>query len=101
MEIKHYSRSREQDKILAIYEVEKKNEMETINEDEDVAIDVSTQDKKAGATLKDSSVDIDDWKLLEANNEVLEFTTNCSNCNAPCFTNMKVMSKWRNYFIHN
>lgn len=31
--------------------------------------------------------------------EVLQFTTNCPECNAPCFTNMKVTSKSIFYYI--
>jgi zinc finger protein len=84
IEVKHFTRSREEDKLLAIYETEEdKKEITSSNTAN------PTQSNKL-STLPEE--DIDDWKKLEANNEVLEFTTNCSNCNAPCFTNMKVMS---------
>lgn len=34
----------------------------------------------------------DDWKLEELHGEVLQFQTNCPECNVPCETNMKVTS---------
>ena len=36
-----------------------------------------------------------------AKDEVLQFNTNCPNCNSPCFTNMKVTSKQCLIFMSN
>ena len=60
MEITYFNRSREEDRLLAIYD--------------------STEEKTE-----------DNSNLKE---EVLQFPTNCPNCGAPAFTNMKVTRKW-------
>lgn len=61
IEICYYGRSREEERLLCIYQTE---------DDEESAASATEE-----ANLK---------------NEVLQFSTNCPNCNVPVSTNMKV-----------
>ncbi|KAJ6640698.1 Zinc finger protein [Pseudolycoriella hygida] len=60
----HFVRTKEQDRLLGIYEPEKESVLQPIAEDS--------------------------WPLEELHGEVLTFPTLCHTCKAPCETNMKV-----------
>ena len=62
MEISHFNRSQEEDRLLGIYD-------SNLNTEEN---------EEQSTNLKE---------------EVLQFPTNCPNCGAPAFTNMKVTRK--------
>nr|CAG4643983.1 EOG090X06TU [Lepidurus arcticus] len=68
MNITHYIRSQEQDHSLGIYSAQEIAANDAINEENE-------EEDLSGEKLE---------------NEVLHFGTNCSNCNAPCETNMKM-----------
>lgn len=69
VETRQFVRTREQDRVLGIYEEE------TTSAGGDTGIHAA-----------------DPFTLEHLHGEVLQFNTNCSNCNAPCDTNMKVTS---------
>lgn len=62
----HFVRTRDQDRLLGIYEPEKSSVLQPIAEDS--------------------------WPLEELHGEVLSFPTLCADCKSPCETNMKVTS---------
>ncbi|KAF4532342.1 hypothetical protein B566_EDAN003645 [Ephemera danica] len=68
LEIRQFARTKEQDAVLGIYEEQKTSESTT----------------SSGIPLSEP------FTLENLNTEVLQFNTNCSNCNSPCDTNMKV-----------
>lgn len=77
MEITHYNRTLQQDKLIGIL------------------ADDAIEDDRASSThdvmhdkITEETEDDDPRNLIRG--EVLEFATNCHNCGAPCFTNMKV-----------
>lgn len=68
LEIRQYVRTKEQDGILGIYD-----------------------DQKTAESVTSSGIPSSEPFTLEnLNTEVLQFGTNCPNCNSPCETNMKV-----------
>lgn len=67
MQITHYTRTRQQDKLIGL-----------VADDDD--------DEGQNGTIKEEEEDV--TQLIKG--EVLDFATNCHNCNAPCMTNMKV-----------
>lgn len=70
----HFSRTQEQDHLLGMFTQKELNETE----------------KPKGNLL--NPIAEDSWPLEELHGEVLQFQTNCGNCQAPCETNMKVTS---------
>lgn len=65
MQITHYTRTRQQDKLIGL---------------------VADDDEGQNGTIEEEEEDV--AQLIKG--EVLDFATNCHNCNAPCMTNMKV-----------
>jgi zinc finger protein len=70
LEIREFERSVKQDKVLGIYEDE---QPETLVPEPNTGIPAS-----------------DPFTLEHLHGEVLQFNTNCHNCNSPCETNMKL-----------
>ena len=73
-EVQQFSRTKEQDHSIGIYDPEELKE--------DVETNETTEATTESTTLNDKDVN-----LVE---EVLSFPTNCPDCNAPATTNMKV-----------
>lgn len=76
----HYTRSKDQDHLLGIFE---RSEI-------DDPVDEKKDQSEANEMLKPIAEDA--WPLEELHGEVLQFATNCPDCQAPCETNMKVTS---------
>nr|CAG4651850.1 EOG090X06TU [Triops cancriformis] len=74
MKMTHYVRSQEQNHKLGIYSAQELAANDAIPED----VEEDTETKE------------EDFSGEKLENEVLHFATNCSNCNAPCETNMKM-----------
>lgn len=73
-----YTRSTEQNHMLGLFTQEELSEVEKKGQDEN--------NEKLKPIAEDA------WPLEELHGEVLQFLTNCSNCTAPCETNMKLTS---------
>ena len=74
-EIQYYTRSKEEDQQLCIYEENDKGADNTLTKINEVP-------SNPNAISNDNGIDL--------KNEVLSFSTNCPECNAPAETNMKV-----------
>lgn len=60
---------------------------------QDKLIGIVADDAEEADTIPEENEDGDGPSENLLTGEVLEFPTNCSNCNSPCFTNMKVTCK--------
>lgn len=79
----HYVRNVEQNHMLGIFE---RSEI-----DEPAVVDEETKRQEENNEMMKPIAE-GAWPLEELHGEVLMFPTNCSNCLAPCETNMKVTS---------
>jgi zinc finger protein len=79
MSVSHYSRNKEQDHLLGIF-----NREEIENEEEKEAREQNENNEKLMPISEDA------WPLEELHGEVLQFKTNCPECRAECDTNMKM-----------
>lgn len=78
LHVTNYTRTKEQNHMLGLFTQEELNEGEKKEQDDN------------NEKLKHIAEDA--WPLEELHGEVLQFHTNCSNCSAPCETNMKLTS---------
>lgn len=77
-----YERNLEQNHMLGMYE---QSELKETGEDEEKKL--QEENNEMMKPIPEGA-----WPLEELHGEVLSFPTNCSNCLAPCETNMKVTS---------
>merc|ERR1711928_258628 len=81
--VNQFVRNKEQNHLVGIFDEELKQIAEEEEEEED-----EEKNKKG----EEESAENDTNEDFNLEDEVLHFGTNCSNCNAPCETNMKVTS---------
>jgi zinc finger protein len=82
VKITHYTRDKEQNHMIGIFTQDELKE-----EDEEKTEEVKNQEE-GNEHLK--PITSDAWNLEQLHGEVLQFATNCPECQAPCETNMKV-----------
>lgn len=86
----HYVRTLEQNHMLGMYEQSELNETAESKEKESAEKEEKKLQEENNEMMK--PIPEGAWPLEELHGEVLSFPTNCSNCLAPCETNMKVTS---------
>jgi zinc finger protein len=75
--VSHYTRDKEQNHLLGIF-------------DQDELLDAEEKQEQDDNNEKLKHLPEGAWTLAELQGEVLQFPTNCPNCSAPCETNMKL-----------